>query len=88
MDDTLVLRARGLTWRVVDGETVVLDLDDSRYFSVNRSGTVLWDLLVVGATRAGLLKALLSAYRVDERQAEADIDAFASALAAHGVLDH
>ena len=51
---TLRLRGRGLDWKVLEDETVVLDLQSSRYLSINRSGTALWPLLAEGATMAQL----------------------------------
>jgi Coenzyme PQQ synthesis protein D (PqqD) len=84
--DMLELRPKGLTWREVDHEVVVLDLDDSMYFSVNTSGAELWHLLVDGAPRSRLVDSIVDAYGIDSSRAEEDVDAFIAALGTHGLL--
>src|SRR3954447_20626050 len=42
------VREHDLTWREVDDEVVVLDLDGQRYLSINASGVDLWKLAVEG----------------------------------------
>jgi hypothetical protein len=33
-------------WRVVDGEAVVINLTNTHYYSLNKTGTFIWNLLV------------------------------------------
>ncbi len=33
-------------WRIVDGEAVVIHLVHTHYYSLNRTGTFLWNLLL------------------------------------------
>jgi hypothetical protein len=35
-------------WRIVDGETVVINLTTTHYYSLNRTGTYVWNLLLEG----------------------------------------
>jgi hypothetical protein len=35
-------------WRIVDGETVVINLTSTHYYSLNKTGTYVWNLLVEG----------------------------------------
>jgi hypothetical protein len=82
----LRLRDRGLEWRVLKDETIVLDLKGSRYLAINDTGTLLWPLLVAGATRAQLVDALVAKWDVEPGEAGRDVDAFCRALDDEGLL--
>jgi hypothetical protein len=81
------LKADAIEWREVEGEIVALDLDSSEYLAVNRTGTVIWPLLVDGSTREELAAELAGRYEIDKAAAERDVDQFLSALSERGLLD-
>lgn len=83
---TLRLRTEGLDWRELDGEIVVLDLSQSEYFAVNRSGAVLWQEIARGATRRELIDALIKQFELGEEAAEADVRRFLDDLERRGLL--
>ena len=83
----LRLRDGGVEWRVLEEETVVLDLQGSRYFSINDTGTLLWPLLAEGATRAQLVDAVTGRWDVSGADAGRDVDAFCAELEAAGLLE-
>lgn len=83
----LRLRESHIIWREVDGETLVLDLRDSMYLSVNESAGVLWRVLAGGTTRDGLIDALATEYDLDRDEAAADVDAFLEDCRARDYLD-
>lgn len=74
------LREDNLVLREIDGETVLLDLDGSAYFSVNRSGTHLLGLLRTDHERDALVDALAGEFGIDPAEAARDTDAFLDAL--------
>ena len=80
------LRRDALDWKILEDETVVLDLRRSNYLAINRTGTLLWPLLVEGATRAELIEKLRSAWNVEEAAAARDVDRFCTRLEAEGLL--
>ena len=84
---TLRLRDEGLEWRELEGEVVALDLRQSEYFGINRTGSVLWQAVARGTTRSELIGLLVERYGLDEEAAGAHVDEFVSALARCGVLD-
>ena len=83
----LQLRDGGVDWKVVEDETIVLDLQGSRYFSINATGTLLWPLLAEGATRTQLIAAVTRRGGVSPADAGRDVDAFCAELAAAGLLE-
>lgn len=84
--DTVRLREDNLVLREIDGETVLLDLNGSAYFSVNRSGTFLLAMLGADHEREELIRALAGEFDIDEAEAARDTDAFLEALRAERLL--
>lgn len=78
----------GHAFRQVGDEGVVLDLQRSVYFALNRTAGMLWPRLVAGATRQELVAALIAdeAAALDERQAAGEIDEFLAGVEAQGLL--
>jgi len=83
----LRLRDAGMEWRTLEDETVVLDLQGSRYFAINDTGTLLWPLLAQGTTRTALIAAVTERWEVGAGQAARDVDAFCAELDAAGLLE-
>ena len=63
------LRTDGVTWREIDGETVILDLASSTYLKTNESGSVLMRMLTDERTETelvdGLVDECLATFRAD-----------------------
>jgi hypothetical protein len=85
--ETVKLRHDKIVWRQVGDEVMILDTDTSQYLSVNRTGTVLWPMLVEGCAKIQLVKALRENFEVDEAMAAADVNRFLSSLQELGLLD-
>ena len=83
----LKLRRDAVDWLDVNGEIVILDMNKSRYMSINHSGAEIWRLLNRGATRQQLIDNLKELYGIDDDQAITDVDGFLSALSEHGLLE-
>lgn len=82
----LKLRDADLDWREVEGELVALDLRESSYLAVNRTGRVLWGGLAAGETRDELIERLVEAFGIERKRAAADVDAFTAELESRGLL--
>ena len=83
----LRLRPDAVHFREVEGEIVAVDVAGGEYLAVNRSGAVLWQALVEGATLAALAKRLEDRFRIDADRAQADAAACVDALDARGILE-
>ncbi len=80
------LRPTRLSWRVIDDEVVVLDLQRDEYFTLNATGAAVWHLLVDGATVEQLADALMARFEVDADAAARDADAFVASLRERDLL--
>jgi hypothetical protein len=74
--EELKLREGAVAWREIDGETVLLDLEHSRYIGVNATGTLIWQGLAAGTTRSELIAQLQRKFGISEAQAGGDVDSF------------
>jgi hypothetical protein len=72
--------------RVVDGETVIVDLESETYFGLNRVGSVIWDELQRRASVAEIVAAVTARFDVSTELAEADVRTLISDLEAAGLL--
>ncbi len=86
MNTELRLRREGVDWREVQGQVVAL-APDGRELVVNRTGSLLWPLLVEGSTRARLREQLMSSFGIDSARADEDLEAFIAALRERGLLE-
>lgn len=72
--------------RLVDDETVLLDLASGIYFGIDGVGQRIWETIVDGRGLDDAVAAIVAEYEVDAAQAEADVLAFASELVERGLL--
>lgn len=70
---------------VLDGEAVLLNVEDGVYFGLDGVGTQIWDLLVAGATEDEIVSQLQEEYDVEPAILRADIKAFLATLAVRGL---
>lgn len=82
----LRLRTAGVHWRTIEGEVLLLDARTQRYMALNRTGTLLWELLGRGTTRAELAERLVAEYGLDPERAAADVAQLLEDLAERDLL--
>lgn len=87
MSRALRLRPGTVEWRRLEDEVVAVDTRNTVYMAVNRSGAVLWPMLLDGATRDELISRLSAAYDLQRAEAERDVDAFVQALEDQDLLE-
>jgi hypothetical protein len=86
VSDSVRLR-QDIAWREIDGEIVLLDLTGAAYYSVSRSGVVLWPAVVEGATVAALSERLAQEYSLERQVAERDVRVLIDSLSGEGLLE-
>ncbi len=74
------LRSTELSTRTIGGETIVLSLPDSRYFSVTGIGSRVFELLGEERTMDELVETVVGEYDVDAATARRDIEKFVDRL--------
>lgn len=72
---------------VVDGKAIVLNLDSGRYYSLNRTGTTLWEELSGGCSLPILLNSLSTRGGISQEKANQDLSTFLDNLKSEGLIE-
>ena len=71
---------------VIDGEAIVINLGTGAYYSLNESGSRIWQFIEQRQPAGVMLDWILSAYEVGPEDAAADLDAILGQLSAEGLV--
>jgi hypothetical protein len=72
--------APGVVFQEVEGETVLLEVEEGRYWVLDDVGTRCWELLSEHCDVDRVVAAMLSEFDVDEATLRADISALVERL--------
>ena len=72
----------------VSGETVLLDLNNEKYFGLNEVGTRIWQLLQKENNLEKIYEILLDEYEVDAKQLRKDFDDIINQLMESGLITY
>ena len=78
-------RRDGVMHRVLEGEAVVLDLSEGKYFGLDPVGTRIWELLD-GRPLREVRDVILGEFEVDAETAEKDLLRLVGELAGKGLV--
>ncbi len=70
----------------VSGETVILDLKSEQYFSLDETGTRVWQLLASHRDEHEVLQTMLKEFDVDEQTLSADLTSLIDKLLSEGLV--
>ena len=71
----------------VGHEGVLLDLNSKDYYSVNKTGIVIWELLTQKKTLAEIADILHAQFRVSLEDARTSTNRFVHSLASNGLIE-
>lgn len=75
-----------VTWRKTGDEAVILNLETSEYYSLNETGTFIWELVAAGKPDARIAEALADEYGLASDQAAKDLSDFLKDLSKLRIL--
>jgi len=75
-----------ITWQDVDGELALFDERDDRYHLLNGTAAAIWRGIAAGMDRTMLADQIAAGFQAKPEEIVADIDAFAEAAIALGLL--
>lgn len=85
-DDTTLTVPEHVLARKVEGETVLLNLDNEQYYGLEGVGTRLWELVEAGTTFGQAVSALLGEYEVERDALVSDLTALVVDLQGNGLV--
>ena len=80
MSDTYRIEGTNVMHETIDGEVVIVNLDNGTYYSAGGVGAGVWAQLVAGRTLEALIADAASRYQGDRDQIAAGIEAFVRQL--------
>ena len=66
-------REQEVASKVIDGEAIIINLANGVYYSIDKVGALVWDLLQAGHTLEQVIGAVTARYDVTREQAESDV---------------
>jgi len=86
--DLKMVQRQGNIVSDMDGEIVMMNIDNGKYYNLGRTGGLIWELLVTPVTVKQLLPILTAEYDVDPAVIESDVIAFLEHLHEEGLIDY
>ena len=83
---SIIVAAKGQVSTDLGGEAVILGLESGRYYSLNDSGSMVWDMIQEPRPVAELRDAILDEYDVESDACERDLLALLGQLADEGLI--
>jgi hypothetical protein len=71
--DQICMRSPDVIWTAVGGEAVLLDLSSGYYYTLNRTGAAIWELLTGERDLAGVREAICERFGVSSETAWEDL---------------
>jgi hypothetical protein len=68
LPDTLLHRKPDMLFNEIDGEVVMLSIENSEYYGMDKVGSRIWELLEQPISFKGLIARLMFEYEVTENQ--------------------
>ena len=83
---TPLVRSSDIIASEVDGELVLISIQDGKYFGLDPVGSEIWRLLEEPRSTEALVEALTARFEGDAGEVERDTLAFIDELASHALL--
>jgi hypothetical protein len=82
----LYLNEQEIAAKVIDGEAILINLANGIYYSMDKVGALVWELLAAQHSLQETLAAVLLRYDVSREQAQADVERLAAELVQENLL--
>lgn len=66
--------------KIIEGEAIFINLSTGVYYSLNQSGTLIWEIIEAERTLDEAVAAVTDHYQVSKEQAEVDVERLVSTL--------
>jgi coenzyme PQQ synthesis protein D (PqqD) len=86
MRERFRLNSPNVIAETIDGEAILVDLRTGSYFSIQGSGSILWEAIAAGASVERVASELASAYSLDLAAAQEAVSSFCAELDREGLI--
>jgi N-acetylmuramoyl-L-alanine amidase CwlA len=76
-----------VTWKILKTGTVLLNLNNGAYYTLNRTASEIWDNIIAEKNRDEIVSAICEIYDCSAEQAEHDVNETFTFLLNEGLLE-
>ena len=84
--DSLVCQVEDIVASDIDGETVMISVENGKYYGLDAIGSNVWKMIAEPVRVSNLIDALVEKYEVDRKTCQNDVVAFLNTLNDDGIL--
>lgn len=84
--ETLIQRSEEVVHSTIDGEVVMMSVEQGSYYGLDAIGSRIWNLLERPAKVGDLCQALMKEFEVDEARCFQDVAAFLKAIGKQKII--
>jgi Coenzyme PQQ synthesis protein D (PqqD). len=85
--DCIVVQKPGAIVSDMDGEKVMLSVENGKYYNLGKQGGRIWELIAAPMTIPDLVSALTAEYDIDRETCERDVLKFLSSLHRENMIE-
>lgn len=87
MSQSLVRLRTGVVTQMIDGGMLLLDTERGTYYDLNRSGSLMLQQLLDGASVAQTIASVQAEFQIQDRRIAADLDSLLQQLQHAGLVE-
>lgn len=84
--ESIVSHSAGVLSADIDNETILLSIENSKYYGMASTGNRIWGLLTSPISIAEIIDTLVQEYQIGREQCEADVFEFLSQLLSNKLI--
>lgn len=84
--DTVIQRNKDIPFNQIDGEVVMLSVENGEYYGMNKIGSRIWKMVEEPISIKELIKRLIVEYKVSEDQCKKDTLDFISTILKKNII--
>lgn len=82
----ILSRNQEIPWRIIEGQVVLLDLDEARAIMLNEVGSYIWIELERGLEAGELIDKIIMNFDIDQESARKDLSLFLDSMLKRDLL--
>lgn len=84
--DDLIMQSEGFLVSDMDGEKVMLSIENGKYYNLGQIGGRIWELAASPVTVAGMVEQLVTEYEIEPELCEQQVHTFLKQLISEGLV--
>lgn len=78
--------ANKVVWRLISDEAVVLNLESGHYYGLNKTGSIIWQLLALNKTPKEIALKIAEKYEISPKVVSSDVNSAIETFEREGLV--